>query len=52
MAKKKRGKVWYARLYWRDKTNRRQSKSKGGFKTKNKASAWYAQTKTLLNDRD
>lgn len=48
MAIYKRGKVWYARLYWRDRTNRRHSKSKGGFKTKNEASAWYAQTKTKL----
>ena len=38
MAIYKRGKVWYARLYWRDRTNRRHSKSKGGFKTKNEAS--------------
>lgn len=48
MAIFKRGRVWYARLYWRDKSGRRRSKSKGGFKTRNEASAWYAQAKTKL----
>ena len=48
MAIYKRGKVWYARLYWRDKSQKRHSKSKGGFKTRNEASAWYAKAKTKL----
>lgn len=48
MAIYKRGKVWYARLYWRDKADKRHSKSKGGFKTKSEASTWYAEAKAKL----
>lgn len=45
----KRGKYWYARIYWRDDSRKRHSKSKGHFKTKKEASMWEAQAKTDLN---
>lgn len=48
MAVYKRGKVWYARLYWRDNLGKRHSKAQGGFTTKGKASEWYADALTKL----
>lgn len=50
MAVYKRGKVWYARLYWRDAQKKRHSKTKGGFKTKRLASDWYATERAKHNE--